>query len=277
MTAQAAANFLTIVERLWNDEVAQRRFAFAAERQRILENGIRRGIAGSPLLNGTLADSAAAELRLRGLMAIAVLRRVLGETEQPLDATTYRDISEALNRFLTGQANELAQAPSHGGTVSPDRPRLEFARLGLHEIENRVFTELDLLFLRATRQSAGQAPASVTVHAHSIGAVQTGAASTANVTLAPSASDRAELMAALQAMSDAIARISDGVLPVRREELTAVVLNIRNEADRDHPSGLVLSTLASGLATTVQTTAALLPAYLLVKAALAHFGVVLPF
>lgn len=109
----------------------------------------------------------------------------------------------------------------------------------------------------------------------SVGAVQTGASSSANVVQNISASDQAAMVRALCLAREAI-RGSDDFGDVKRNELLQIVDECESELGSGSPNNTKLLTMFMVVATSIQTIASAQPAYQGLKAALLPLGVTLP-
>lgn len=104
-----------------------------------------------------------------------------------------------------------------------------------------------------------------------VGAVQTGSHSVANVQQAPDSNQLSSLKSALEAV---LAEIAKANLPAEaRDEAQELIQTTIAEIEKPKPSKLSLRALLGGVATTVQTLGATTEAYKTLKAALTAFGV----
>lgn len=107
-------------------------------------------------------------------------------------------------------------------------------------------------------------PGAIIQNYGTIGAVQTGADSTANVQQQWVSGDTSELQAALAMLRQAIERAQDAELP-QRGELLADVDRAAEELRRERPDAGRLLRWLDGIGTAVSTIASIQPAYEAVK------------
>lgn len=142
-----------------------------------------------------------------------------------------------------------------------------------------VEVEIDL-FVHEPRDARETPPPAVTAGAtfniySPIGAIQTGPGASAVVVQHLDEPNREALRAALRELRDALHGVT-GTAMVDRSEVAEMATVAEVELDKPKPNAALLTSLLSGIATGVQTVAAVQPAYTALKAAAAAVGVSLP-
>jgi hypothetical protein len=138
-----------------------------------------------------------------------------------------------------------------------------------------VNTEIDLY--AASLASMPAAAISQAVHNYyGPVAVLSGPGAVANVSQVIGAEDRQALVAAVDALTQVVRRLTEEELGQQPADVEELLRGLREQAERERPNRLSLASAATGLATVVQTVGALKPAYEAVRSALAPFGIDLP-
>src|SRR5205823_2772867 len=87
--------------------------------------------------------------------------------------------------------------------------------------------------------------------------------------------ERETLLRALDVVGESVRALSE-VAEAKPAEIVELTEECRVEAEKDEPNRLRLGALLAGLATAIQTTAALQPAYQALKAAMLLLGIPMP-
>src|SRR5262245_52348261 len=135
--------------------------------------------------------------------------------------------------------------------------------------------ELFVLSLRQREAAAGTIGPTVVVQG-SVQTLQTGANATATIVQHFDAPDRDVLVKALDVVQEALGTVAAASTGIHTAEVLELVRDCRLEAEKPSPNKPKLAALGSGIATMIQTTASLKPAYDLLKSALLPLGVLLP-
>ncbi len=107
-----------------------------------------------------------------------------------------------------------------------------------------------------------------------VGSVQTGANSTANIVQTLGGTDKEKLIEALRALQD---ELTSANLPETvRIDLSEIANDSIVELNKERPNPIKLTSSLTAISQTIQTAAATLPAYQLLKIGAAHFGITLP-
>ena len=155
------------------------------------------------------------------------------------------------------------------GHVDPTK-QLEDAKA--HAL-NKVGCEIDLYTAgleRAMRDAQQHRPTSVNVHGP-VGILQTGDYSTASMTITLDDTSKKEIVTALETVEAAIRDLQD--TPFDKAELLELIRESKAEASEHQPKTTRLKGFLLGIATSIQSVAALRPAYETLKGALALIGV----
>ena len=137
----------------------------------------------------------------------------------------------------------------------------------------RIAGEIDLFVMSLKRVREAEEGRTQTMNFYApVGAVQAGTGSNAYVTQNISNDAKTTLNLAFDAIIKELPEIQN--LP--GEELLEIVEDARREVSRDKPNSLKVQTYIITIGTMIQATAALKPAYDLLKQGAAYFGISLP-
>jgi hypothetical protein len=109
----------------------------------------------------------------------------------------------------------------------------------------------------------------------SVGSIQTGAGSMANVTQSINAADKEALWLALSEAKALLQEIDDATAP-EKQDVLQVMSDAETELSKEAPNKTKLRGLLMGAAITIQTIPAMQPAYQAIKAAVLQIGFHLP-
>ena len=210
---------------------------------------------------------------IRVRLATANLFRVVAEGRLPYSANLVTDMMQEIE--IHAREAEIAASreimpplerlqPQLGRTVPPILSDAKTRALDLAKGEVSLFVHR----LAAAQSSASPRPG-VNIHVEgNVGAMMTGDYSTANIVQHFGAEEKEIVERALVAVREYVTA-QGGNIP----ELTEIVDEAEVEANKPKPNLARLKGLLSGVATTIQTTAAAQPAYALIKDALAVLGI----
>jgi hypothetical protein len=141
----------------------------------------------------------------------------------------------------------------------------------------KVYSEIDLLMARleqaaSVAQNGGDTH--VNIYGGQVGIVQTGASSTASMTVRLDSTSKQEIAKALDTVETALGKAAHA--PFNRAEISEMIRESKSELEKPGPNVSRLRSLMAGVATSIQTVASLRPAYDAIKGALALVGVTLP-
>jgi hypothetical protein len=189
-------------------------------------------------------------------------------TQLSKDAET-KGVSDC-NAEVVAEQLENTQIPTLTNNV---RAALEQYLRYLTPLEAKPF--LPLLGLDNTLQQ-GTSPMTQNYHFHgSVGSVQTGANSVANVVQNLGAEDRASLLAALQQVKEALS-VAPSIAETERQKLLEKAEECSSQMAAESPNNTELLTTLNVLGTAIQSIASAQPAYQVLKIALLPLGITLP-
>jgi hypothetical protein len=138
----------------------------------------------------------------------------------------------------------------------------------------KTFSEIDLLVARLERADQNDGNTQVNIYGGQVGILQTGSSSTASMTVHLDSTSKNEIAKALATVEKAIGEAAS--VPFDRAEISEMIRESKSELDKPKLNMSRLRSLMLGVAGSVQTVAALRPAYDAIKGALALVGVTLP-
>jgi hypothetical protein len=217
------------------------------------------------------------ELEVRAILTWESLVRAHKNLGGSLELISREDLKGEIRNKVQGFAVALTTSISHStqnvrqGLVSQTDISLESARqraLQKHEVEIDLY--MDSLEVPENNRQGHQY-----IFYGSVGAVQTGANATANVTQNLGASDRDAIIQALELARDAIGQ-TEALSVQQRQELTAIARECETEMRSAEPNNTKLRGMFNVLATSIQTMASTRGAYDALKSALLPLGITLP-
>lgn len=183
-------------------------------------------------------------------------------------ADAYQGLEGAYMRYLQSFGIQLVQASGLDQTYP-------LAQATVSNSPRRYLWELRNVPSKRPHQPAVPVPTQVNIHnSGTIGALQTGAGSTANVQQQWVGGDTLELRAALAALREALERADDVEFDARRE-LIADVDNATTELQQERPNKEKLLRWLGGVAAAVGALGSVQPAYEVVKSLARALGLYL--
>lgn len=264
-----------IARRLLDAQLRLRDQALESDAGNIKERMSVRGALMSGMTVSQISQLACQEFRTRTHVAWDTLLRVLSEVGVTPAEELRLDLVVWIERFIEDTFQILAtflnHATSNIGFGAGVGPLQDEATALKSEFEAKA----DLLIASLTQRATSSPTAAVMHFYGAVGTVQTGAGASATVTQHISQADMAMLKVALDRIPDEIAASAD-LATDARNELIEVLHDVRGEIAKDKPNSIRIRQLAIGVATAIQTSASLRPAYEALKAALVPLGVTLP-
>ena len=140
-----------------------------------------------------------------------------------------------------------------------------------------ISSEIDLYGVKLKRLAEEQGRIEQTIYnfVGPVGAVQTGAYSTATVVQQFDTKERQSLKIALDELHARVVALEVSALP-QKEDVLELINDARAEVDRERPNRLRLGSTLSGIGTVIQTVGAAEAAYHALKIAAAMIGITLP-
>lgn len=266
---------LSIARRLLDGDLRLRTQALERDTRNIKERMVARGALNSGMTVGQISQLVCQEFRTRTHVAWDTLLRVLSEVGVAPANELRQDLVAWIDRFIEDQFQVLAtylnHATSNIGLGTGVGPLQEEATALKREFEAKA----DLL-IASLKQRGASSPTAPVMHFHgTVGAVQTGPFASATVSQHISQADIAALKAVLERIGDELAAAAD-LAADTRGELSDVLTDVRDELAKQEPNSIRVRQLAAGVATAIQTSASLRPAYEALKAALLPLGISLP-
>jgi hypothetical protein len=215
------------------------------------------------------------ELRIRAELIVQQLIRVVTSAKIKPYGTLGEDFKEELKKYLIPEMEKLqhlvddvARRVRALGRVAGETSLEEAAENAV----KKAIAEIEL-FAAAYKQSTHQGG---DLHVYGpVGAIQTGPGATAHVTQTIGNEEQQRLIEALNRIVEETASLKE-VGGYHRQDIVDLIEEAKSEAKKDRPNMLQLRSALVTIAGTIQTVAALRPAYDLLKGTLALLGIFLP-
>lgn len=224
-------------------------------------------------------DAGRNELAARSTILWEIIRRTYLSMSSTFRDGVLEDLRQQINEHMAAQTRRVVeiclQRPAANGLTKEQFREIIQRELDACGREHAAKLDIEAQFyVDDLRRIAAAQPAGTVLNFNApVGAVQTAPLATANVSLAGTEGGR--LIGTLQALQQAIERSVD-TTPEQRAESTEIVIDTIAAVKSEKPNAGKVSGLLGGLATTIQTTASLQPAYQAVKTAAAIVGISLP-
>jgi hypothetical protein len=212
------------------------------------------------------------------MLLFGVLKRTHQSLGAPLIDTLLDDLKHEAHIHINEDTRELTDILQRTAAYLGPQKISQFTmeKEEIH-VTWKVDAEIELYVtaLRAqaaNRMSAGQSIINIS---GPVGAVQTGAGSTAHIVQNLGAEDRTALEAALAMLHEQLNHAT-GIDAGTRSEVQTLVEQSREELKKEKPAMAVLRAMLLSAATTIQTIADMQPAYRTLRAALVPVGILLP-
>jgi hypothetical protein len=258
-------------------EFQERHVAIAEEVGRIKGEMSARGVLFSGMTIQRIREAIRREFEVRAAIAWNVWARALSAGRVEITAALPDELKARMRKHLEEGCQDLVahyrdavNLMQGGGGARME----ELDPLREHAIA-KVSSEIDLGLLEAARPGPTGGSAAPVFNIYSpVGAIQTGAGSSATVHMSFTEQERGPLLEALQAVEGAL---RDAALPSERAgELTEAIVVASSEVQKNKPNMLTLRGVLAGIAGTIQTIGSASTAYQLLKAAAASIGLHLP-
>lgn len=236
----------------------------------------RASMHGALMSSGTqrlIMEAIGNELRVRASMIWHVFARALEAKGVALSTEIGGDIKTTLASMLAEHSEDLSQQREDAQNLMRGSRTLTSIEDLTRAAKDRVNSEIDFAVLKQSSRT-DEGAAKVNVY-QGYGIVQTGAGSTASMTVSIGTEERREIELALTAVEESLQRLG-GEGESERAQAVELISDVRGELERDEPNGLRIRGALQGLATTVQSIAAAPEAYQLLKGAAALIGLQLP-
>jgi hypothetical protein len=239
-----------------------------------------RGMGRSGAIVAKIHERCAREVEIRArIVWLALQKAFLATGVQPSESLAEdlkREVEKhlspglpVLNQVVTKEA-ELMRIPH------PPSPLSDALSRALRKVGVEIDLFVQSLVSRGAAVREQGVPSSTTlVFQAPVGAVQTGPGATASVVQVLAAEDREALLQALRFVGESLVTVEK--LPgSSKDEVLELVKEVGVEVQKPKPNGIRLRSILSAIATAIQTTASLQPAYQALKAALLPLGILLP-
>jgi hypothetical protein len=239
----------------------------------------KRGVFQSSMCALAVAELYTRELQIRASIALGQVKRVAGVLRVELDSQLCAGVKEFLSETIQTQSSILTELVLQRPPLKSDNwaglnVSGEFATV-LNRTHRNIEAEVDLWVASHERQSEAKAAGSVQINgAGNVGSVQTGDYASTSQTIILNGEGKEVITRALEQVAQALAKTPEAQFNVN--EVKALVSECQDEIGKDQPNQMKLKSSLVGVATTIQATAALGPAYQALKGALAFFGITLP-
>jgi hypothetical protein len=268
-----------LADKLFRDAIRGRAKHLDGSLRKVISGATAAGGLGNGRFHAQLGDIYAEEFRARANLLWDIVQQVLSAHGVVPSVVLARELKTFLNDRLLQQSNELS------GLAQRDAERFRASTSlssavskELEPTEEGLDAKVDLFVLQLQRSPVTQSTTSSTVqnfYGGNVGVVQTGAGSVANSQQAITIGDVGTTERALSAMAEALKAVTEAG-GFSQKELLSTVADLATESRQSQPNRLKVGQLASGLAIAVQTSAALRPAYELVRTAFLAWGINLP-
>ncbi|WP_211475020.1 hypothetical protein [Collimonas humicola] len=261
-------------------EIDEQGTRVSAEIEAIKRDCAARGMMASGNLIVAIQDACVRAANERAMLVWQILHRGITTVgvsydnglEQQLIAAVEECLPENM-RGLSGRVEEVAKRCGMAQIIPKIPDRLATARraaLGKIHSEIRLF----VMTLKKTPMTEGYSP-QINIHNSTIGAVQTGHQSVANVNLLNNAEGRDALMNALDVIAQELAKV-DVIPGQNKSEILELVEDGKTELAKERPNLTKLTSFLPMIGSAIGVVANLKPAYDGLKAAAALIGITLP-
>jgi hypothetical protein len=256
---------------------SERRRQLEGEISRIYQIMASKGMGGSGYMISQLYELLQRELEIRAVLIwenIVRVHKLMGST---ISDASDADFKDAFRLYVSKAHEELT--PILKDIVS-GAPRCDLLTLDkkLAFVIEKHDIEIDLYFdsLKQTKESDDSLKPSPQYNFYgTVGAVQTGSYSAANIVQHLGQEDKKELIAALELVKEQLATLQ-GMTTDKRNELIEIAQECLQQSISATPNNTKLMTMLNLLGVTVQSFASAQPAYHALKAALIPLGISLP-
>jgi len=275
------------ISRLVGEKLAvafeEREKALGQEYVSIISDCNRRGMLHSSGAARVVLELHNTELAIRAAQALGHLKRVASALGIEAGQNTRDNIKEFLGDIVRDQARRLTGAvescqPFKGrGTTSMAGFDVPGAiEITLNRSIRDMEAEIDLWISALERQNQGQGDGSTQINVSgSVGILQSGDYATATQTITLDGEGKQEIARALEVVAQALDQTGGGE-QFNVKEVRELVRDCQEEIAKSQPNQTKMKTALTGIAATIQTSAALGPAYETLRGALALIGITLP-
>ena len=239
----------------------------------------KRGVLQSSMAARAVTSLHTQELVIRASVALGQIKRVAAALGVTFDPQLGASVKDFLTETIQTQSSKLSavamerQPYKSSGPLGTDVLG-EFA-LVLNRTLRDVGAEVDLWVAALDRQGQEQAAGSTQVIVSGdVGIMQTGDYATASQTIILNGEAKEVIAQALEQVAQALEKKPEAQFNIN--EVKELVRECQDEVGKDQPNQTRLRATLIGVATAIQTSAALGPAYQALKGALGFVGITLP-
>jgi len=264
---------LSVVEKRVAQDLEDRRGMFEREVAQIKERMAARNAFYSSATVRCILDAIGNEFRVRVSLIWHAFARALDAKGILLTDNLSSEVKERLGGMLDKESHDLPKDHQElAGITRGPVPGKSLAQLKAAALD-RIFTEIEYAVLK---QSARTETDSRVVNIYqSYGIVQSGAGSSASLTVKLASEELREIQKAIESVKQVIQE-SSSLRSDERDQALELVSDVEKETNRDQPNRFRICGALQGLATTVRTIAAAPQAYEVLKGAAALLGLQLP-
>jgi len=219
------------------------------------------------------------ELAIRASFALGQFKRVAASLSITFDTQLGQDTKNFLCSIIQDQSSKLTEVVKSrqpfktSGAFGTDIVA-EFATVSIRTHRD-VKAEIDLWVAVLERQQRAQKGGSTQINVTGdVGIMQTGDYATASQTITLNGEGRDVISKALDMVGLALEETPEAQFNIN--EVKELVRECQDEIDKDQPNQTKLKASLVGIAATIQTSAALVPAYQALRGALGFIGITLP-
>lgn len=272
-TIATTNDFLELVKPIWAHDLRVRQQVHSSNMRNVSAECASKGIGASGAHIGLALKVSVDESRVRARLARNRLRKAVDQTGTCWDARQLKSMYMDLITNMNTDIDRLMKEVLH---VSPLRPdQFNANMLGLaHEqvgVIGQQFAELALF--AASARPVPRSSGSIHVHGPVYGAVQSGEASSARVSVSIDSANAGALRDAVHALRESFATAKPEGLPTYAD---AMLADLETEASKSQPDEKRIVSLLGASASIVETLANAPAAWALVKHTAAALGVPLP-
>lgn len=262
---------LGLGRRMVEQDIPERKDQMELDIRQVMATAITTGNFRSGSTYGQLRELLERQVDIQATSVWRIFARIFADTSTPISAEDGAKLKGIIRDYTSQTVEEVTERIEK--LDEQYRPGVQ----PIGDLSAKILAKLDAEIDLAVMHSSSQEKKGIqNFHFyHSVGMVQAGAGSTGTVNISESSEAIATLNRALDMIQEQlIQQPMIGATP--SGELKAVVEEIRTEIQAETPNSTKLRGYLVGLATTIQATAGMNPAYQLLKGAAASFGVTLP-
>jgi hypothetical protein len=264
---------IELLKPIWAHDLRVRQQTHVAAMQNVNAECAAKGIGASGAHIQLALKVSVDESRNRARLARNRLRKAVDQTGTRWDALQLKSMYMDIITNVNADIDRLMEEVLHVKPMPPDQFNAHMLGLAHEQVAviEQQFAELALFAASAAPATAS--PGAVHVHGPVYGAVQTGSASKANVSIRIDSGSAAALRDAVHALRESLAASKPAELPPYADAMFA---DLETEASKPQPSSKRIVGLLTASASVIETLANAPAAWEIVKHAAAAAGIALP-